>query len=143
MPVAIADDWGTLCSAIAYGVWEVNTLQEAFYLLIKRCTTYDYLVHVATKGFEHFLANHLAYLLRNNRHLEQQAHTVVLYLWEYLLADNLLDNQRNSNHDSWTNLGQGLCNDSWRRNTIKIVNMATMQELENEFERHTIHMGHR
>ena len=143
MPVAIADDWGTLCGTITYSVWEVNTLQETFYLLIKCSTTYDYLVHIATKGFEHFLAYHLAYLLWDDRHLEQEAHTVVLYLWEYLFADNLLDNQRNGNHDSWTYIGQSLSNDSWRRNTIQIIHMATMQELEDEFERHTIHVGHR
>ena len=60
MPVAIADDRCTFGSAITYGVGEVDTLQESFYLLVQGSTTNDYLVHVATKGLQHFLTDHLA-----------------------------------------------------------------------------------
>jgi len=47
----------------------------------------------------YFLANHLSHLLRDDGHLQQEAHAVVLYLGEHLLTDNLLDDQWHGDDD--------------------------------------------
>ena len=94
VPVLIANNRRTLRGTITDGIGEVDFLEEVFYLLIEGCTTDDNLVHVAAKGLQHFLTDHLANLLRDDRHLQKQTHAVVLDLREDFLADNLLNDQR-------------------------------------------------
>ena len=143
MPVAITDDGGTFRCAITYRIGEFDAFEESLHLLIEGSASDNHLIHLASEGFQHFLADHLTHLLRDNGHLQQQAHAVVLNLREYLLADDLLNDEGHGNHDDRLDLGQCLCDNGGRRHTIEIVDMTTMQELEDELERHTVHMSHR
>ena len=132
LPVAIANDWGTLCCSITYGVWEFDSLEECLYFLIESSTSNNYLIEFAAKSIDNLLTYLLAYLFRYNGHREQEAHTVVLYLGEYFLADNLLDNQRHGNDNLRLDVGESLGNDSGRRNAVEVIDMTTMQEFKDE-----------
>ena len=140
--VLVADDRCALGSAVAHGIGEVDALEELLNLLVQGCTANDDLVKLSAEGLEHFLADHLAYLLRDDGHLQQQAHAVVLDLREYLLTDDFLDDQRYGDNDDGLDLGQRLSDDSWRGHTIEIIDMTTVEELEDELEGHAVHVGH-
>ena len=142
VPVAIADDGCALSSTVAHSIGEFDALEELFHLLIECCASDDDLVHASSEGLEHLLANHLAYLLGDDRHLEQQSHTVVLYLWEYLLADNLFDNEGHGNHNDGLDFCQCLCNDGRRGDTVQVVHVTPMEELKDKFECHAVHVSH-
>ncbi len=118
-------------------------MEEVFYFLVEGCTTDNHLIEVATEGIAYLVADLLLYLLADDRHVEEHAHAVVLYLWEYLLADNLLDNQWHCNDDGWLDASECLSDDGWARDAGEIEDVATLDELEDEFECHAIHVGHR
>ena len=84
----------------------------------------------------------LAHLLGDDGHGEQQAHAVVLYLGEYLLADNLLDNQGHGDDDLRLDVGKGLGDDGRRGDAVQVVHVTAVQELEDELEGHAVHVGH-
>ena len=74
--------------------------------------------------------------------MEKHTHTVVLYLREYLLANNLFDNQRYCDNDSRFDATESLCDDSWAWDASKVEDVATCDKLKQELKRHTIHVGH-
>ena len=142
-PVAIANDRRTLRSTIAHRIGELDALEELLHLLIEGSTTNDHLIELATKGFEYLLTNLHANFLGDHRHGQQETHTVVLYLGEYLLADNLFDDKRYGNDDDGFDISESLSDNRWTRNTVQVVHMTAMQEFEDELESHTVHMSHR
>ena len=142
VPVAVADDGSTLRSSVAHGVWEVDAFEERLHLLIEGGTTDNNLVHIATESLEHLLTNHFTHFLRNDRHLQQQSHTIVLNLGEHLLAHYFLNDQRHGDDHAGFHLGQGLGDDGGRRRARQVVHMAAVEELENKLEGHAIHVGH-
>ena len=117
-------------------------MEEGLHLLVEGSTANDDLIEIATESVGYLLANLLAYLLADNRHVEQQAHAIVLYLWEHLLTDDLLDDKRHGNDDGRLNLRERLGYDCRTGHACEIKDMAAMQELEEELERHAIHVGH-
>ena len=141
--VGIADDRSTLSSAVAYGVGESDALEELLYLLIEGCTAYNDFVEVATECLDNLLLYLLVHLLAHDRHVQQDAHAVVLYLGEYLLADNLLDNERHSDDDSRLHLGKCGCDDGWRRYACEVEHVASEEEFEHKLKRHAVHVSHR
>ena len=143
LPVTVADDRGTFRSTVADRIGEVDALQELLHLLVQGSTADDDLVHAATESVQHFLTDHLAHLLRDHGHLQQQTHAVVLDLGEDLFADDLLDDQRHGNHDDRPYLLQGSSDDGRRGDAVQIVDVTAVQELEEELEGHTVHVGHR
>ena len=64
LPVAIANDWCTLCRSITYGVGEFYSLEECLYFLIESSTSNNYLIEFAAKGIDNLLTYLLAYLFR-------------------------------------------------------------------------------
>ena len=75
--------------------------------------------------------------------MEQHTHAVVLDLREYLLADDLLDNQRYSYDDGWLDASECLGDDGWTRDAGEIEDVAALDEFEDKFKRHAVHVGHR
>ena len=118
-------------------------MEETFHFLVKGCTTDNHLVEVATEGIGYLVAYLLLHLLADYRHVEQHTHAVVLDLREYLLADNLLDNQRYSYDDSWLDAAECLGDDGWARDAGEIEDVAALDEFEDKFKRHAVHVGHR
>ena len=142
VPVAIADDWCTLGGSVAYRIGELYLFQECLHFLVECSTSDDDFVELATEGFDNLLTNLLADLLGNDGHGEQEAHAVVLNLGEHLLADYLLDDQRYGDDDLGLDIGKGLCDDGRRGDAVEVIDMAAMQELEDELEGHAVHVGH-
>ena len=70
MPILVADNWSALGGTVADGVGEFYTLEEMLYLLIESCSADDDLIELSAEGLEYLLADHLAYLLRDDRHLQ-------------------------------------------------------------------------
>ena len=143
MIVSVADNRCTLRGSVSYGVWEADAFEELLHFLIEGCTSDDNLIEVATERFNHLVANLLVYLLVYNRHVEEKAHTIVLNLWEYLLADDLLDNQRYGYDDGWLDLCEGCCDDGRTWHTCEIEDVATEDKLKHKLERHAVHVCHR
>ena len=143
LPVAVADNRRTLCGTIAYRVGELYLFQECLHLLVECSTSDDDLVELTAKGLDHLLAYLLTHFLGDDRHGEQQAHAVVLYLGEYLLADNFLDDQRYGDDNLRLHVGKGLRDDGRRRYTVEVIDVTAVKELEDEFEGHTVHVCHR
>ena len=111
VPVAVADDGGALCGSVANGIGEVDLFEELLYLLVEGGTADDDFVELASEGIDHLLADFLVYLEVDDGHLHKQAHTVVLYLGEYLFADNFLDDQRHGNNNDGLDVGECLGDD--------------------------------
>ena len=61
--------WTTLCCSVHTCYGEINTYQEVFNLLIKRCSTCNYLIRISSKGLHNNRAYSFLHLLTNNRHL--------------------------------------------------------------------------
>ena len=141
--ILVADDRGTFCCAISHGIFETYAMEETFHFLVKGCTTDNHLVEVATEGIGYLVAYLLLHLLADHRHVEQHTHAVVLDLREYLLADNLLDNQRYRYDDGWLDAAECLGNDGWTRDAGEIEDVAALDEFEDKFKRHAVHVGHR
>ena len=59
------------------------------------------------------------------------------------MTDDLLDDERHGNDDDGLDLRQGLCDDGWRGHTAQVIHVTAVQELEDELERHAVHVGHR
>ena len=57
----------------------------------RRSTAHDDLVELTTEGLVDLAADAVLDFLADHWHGQQQAHAVVLYLGEYLFADDLLD----------------------------------------------------
>ena len=123
--VAIRDKRCTLRSAIAHREGEVDALEELFYLLVQRCATDDDFVGPSAKGVVDLLTDTCLDLLGNDRHLQHNLDGVALYLGEYALADNLLDDQRYGNDDVRLDFLVGLGNDGWRGQTCQEVQVVT------------------
>ena len=140
--VAERDERCTLGGTIAHSDGEVDGEQKLFHLFRQGGATYDNLVHLATKGVENLLTDTLLDLLAHDRHLQQQAHAVVLYLGEYFLANDLLDDQWNGDNHGWLYLSESLRDDGGTRQTGEEEQMTTIAEAEHEFYCHTIHVGH-
>ena len=140
--VGVADDGGAFCSTIAYGVGELDAVEERLYLLVECCAANDDLHEVATKRVDHLVTDGLAYLLVDDGHVEQQPHTVVLYLRKDLFLDDFLDDERHGNDDGGLHLGKCLGDDGGGGYTGEIEHMATLEELVDELKRHTVHMSH-
>ena len=118
-------------------------MEEGLHLLVEGSTANDDLIEIATESVGYLLANLLAYLLADNRHVEQQAHAIVLYLREHLFANDLLDNERHGYDDGRLDATKCLGDDGWARDASEIIDMATLDELEDELKCHTIHVSHR
>ena len=141
--IFVADDRRTFCSTITHCISEAHAVEESFNFLVERSAADNHLIEVATEGIAYLVADLLLHLLADDRHVEEHAHTVVLNLREYLLADNLLDNQRHSDDNCWLDASECLGDDGWARDAGEIVNMATLDELEDKLECHAIHVCHR
>ena len=141
--ILVADDRRTLCGTITHCISETYAMQETFHFLVKGCTTDNHLVEVATEGIGYLVAYLLLHLLADYRHVEQHTHAVVLDLREYLLADNLLDNQRNCNDNGWLDASECLGDDGWARDAGEIEDVAALDEFEDKLKRHAVHVGHR
>ena len=141
-PVLIADDGRTLGGAVAHGVGEAYLLQERLHLLIEGGTADDDFEELSAEGLLHLLADALAHLLRNDGHLQQQAHAWCLNLGEHLFAYDFLDDQRHGNDDAGLDVGEGLRNDGGRGHAVEIVDMASLDELIAELEGHAVHVCH-
>ena len=141
--VGVADDRGTLSSAVAYGVGESDALEELLHFLIEGGTANNDFVEVSTESLHNLLLYLLVHLLAHDRHVQQDAHAVVLYLGEYLLADDLLDNERHSDDYGWLDLGECCSDDGWRWYAGEVEHMATKQEFEHKLECHAVHVSHR
>ena len=96
-------------------------------------------VELGTEGIGYLVAYLLLHLLADYRHVEQHTHAVVLNLREYLLADNLLDNQRNCNDNGWLDASECLSDDGWARDAGEIEEMAALDEFEDKLKRHAVH----
>ena len=118
-------------------------MEETFYFLVEGSTADNHLVEVATEGIGYLVAYLLLHLLADYRHVEQHTHAVVLNLWEYLLADDLLDNQRHSNDDCWLDASECFSDDGWTRDAGEIEDVAALDEFEDKLKCHAVHVGHR
>ena len=143
MMVAVGDKWGTLSSAVADSDGEVDGEKEFLHLLREGCATDDDLIELAAEGVVHLVADALLHLLVHHGHRQQQTYTVVLYLGEYFLTDDLLDNQRHGDDERWLHVGERLCDDGRTRQTGQEEQMTAVAETEQEFYCHTVHVGHR
>ena len=130
LPVAVADDRCTFSGSVSYGVWEFYFAEERFDFAVKRSTSDDYFIEFTSKSLHHFLTDHLFHLFGDDRHCHEETHAVVLYFGEYLLSDNLFDDQRNSDDDSWFDVGKCLCNDGRRWYAVKIIDVASVEKFK-------------
>ncbi len=140
--VLVADDGGALRGTIAHGVSEPHVVQEGLHLLVEGCATNDDLVEIAAEGIGDLLADHLAYLLADDRHMEEHTHTVVLNFGEHLLADDFLNDQGNGDDHRWFDTSESLGDDGGTRDAGEVEHMTAPDELEDELERHAIHVSH-
>ena len=141
--IFVADDRRTFCSTITHCISEAHAVEESFNFLVERSAADNHLIEVATEGIAYLVADLLLHLLADDRHVEEHAHAVVLDLREYLLADNLLDNQRYSYDDGWLDASECLGDDGWARDAGEIEDVAALDEFEDKFKRHAVHVGHR
>ena len=100
----------TLCSSIHTCYREINTYQEVFNLLIKRCSTCNYLIRISSKGLHHNRTDSFLHLLTNNRHLQQHSRCRTLHLWKDILTDNLFYYHRHSHNNGRMNVSTSLGN---------------------------------
>ena len=141
--VAVGDQRCALRRAVAHGDGESDGEEELLDLLREGSTTHDDLIEVTTEGIVYLLADALLHLLAYDGHRQQQAHAVVLYLGEYFLADNLLDDQRYGDDDGGLHGGKGLGDDGGRRKTCEKEKVTAITESEEELDSHSVHVGHR
>ncbi len=118
-------------------------MHELFHLLIECRAANDDFVEVAAKSCNHLVTNFLVDFLVDDRHSEQQAHTIVLNLRENFLPNDFLNHERYGNDDCRAHFGKRLCDDGWRGDTVEIEHMASVQEFEDKLERHSVHVCHR
>lgn len=111
MVVAERDERGTFRRSVAHGDGEINAFEERLHLLVERCSADNNFVGTTTEGGIYLLADTLFHLLRDYRHLQQDFEYVALYLGEYALAYDFLDNQRDGYYDVRTDLLESLRND--------------------------------
>ena len=102
----------------------------------------NHLVGTSTKSSINLLTNALFYFLLHDGHLQQQLHGIALYLGEHALADNFLNNQWHGHHYIRTDIFKGLRNDGRRGETCQEMQMIARTEWEQEFNSHSIHVGH-
>ena len=142
VPVAVADDGGTLCCSVSDGVGEVDFLEELFHFLVEGCASDDDFVELSAEGIDHLFADFLVYLEVDDGHLHEQSHDVGLYLGEDFLAYDFLDDQRHGNDDDGLDAGECLGNDGRRWYSAEVIDVASVEELEDEFESHAVHVSH-
>ena len=141
--VGVADDRSTFGSSVAHGVGESDALEELLHFLIEGGTANNDFVEVATEILHNLLLYLLVHLLAHDRHVQQDAHTVVLYLGEYLLAYDLFDNEWYGDDDGWLDLSECSSDDGWRWYAGEVEHMATEEEFEHKLKRHAVHVSHR
>ena len=141
--VTIADERSTLGSSIANSNGEADIDQELFYLTTQGCTADDDLVGTSAKGLIDLLAYLLLNLLRDNRHLQQQSHTVVLNLRKHPFAYNLLNHQWHGDDDGRLDGSEGLGNNGGRWQTGEKEEVTAAAETVEELYAHAIHVRHR
>ena len=110
--------------------------------MVEGCASGHHLIGIASEGLHHHLTDALLHLLVDYGHIPQQSHLVVLYLREYHLANNLLDDKRYGDDNLRAHVGECLCDDGRRGYAGEIIDMATIEELEDKLECHTVHVGH-
>ena len=142
-PVGIGNNGGTLCSTITYGITEANVVEQLLNFLVECSTAYNYRIEVVAKDLCHFVANTLADTIAKNRDVQHESYFGILYSGQNSLANNLLNNERNSNNYNRFDVGQRLHQNSWRSNLCQEIHMNTMHEFEDKLKRHAIHVCHR
>ena len=142
LPVSVRDDGRTLCSTVTYGDGETYLLKELLYFTVEGSTTHDYFVDISAKGI-HELLTHLAQnLILHNGECKQKFHAGCRKFWQHILLDNLFNNQGHGYYDARFDFAKRLKDNLGRGNACEEEDVATVDELEEEFKRHTIHMRH-
>ena len=140
--VGEGDERGCLGGAVAYGDGHSHVVEEFFDALIERCSTYDYFVCVASESLHYAVADVLLYLLIDNRHVQEQLHAVGLHLCQHLATDNLLNHKRHSHDESGLHLGKSFGYKRRRRHSVEEVQVASVDESEEEFDCQSVHVSH-
>ena len=117
-------------------------MYEAFNLLVEGCTTNNDLIEFTTEGIGHLFAYLLTHFLGHYWHMKKHAHAVVLYFREHFLADNLLDDQWHTDDNLGLYFTESLGDNGRTWHSGEVEDMTTFDELEDEFKRHAIHVGH-
>ena len=141
-PVVICDDWCAFCRTIADGYWETNICEECLNFLVQRSATNNHLVHPSTECLVYLLAYLGFKLCAYNRCLHKSFDRCWGNLRQYLLLYDFLYNKRYGDDDAWTNIGECLCHNGWRRYSGKIIDMASCHKFVDELKGHAIHMCH-
>ena len=76
-------------------------MQETLHFLIESGSTYNHFIEFTSKSFGHLITDLLIDALVDTRHLHQEAKFRILNLGEYLLLNDLLNDQRNGDDDLW------------------------------------------
>ena len=67
----------------------------------------------------------------------------VCNLGENRFLDDLLNDERNGNHDNWLDIGKGHEDNLWRWHSREVIDMASVHEFKEKFKGHAIHVGQR
>ena len=110
MEIAVGNKWRTFSSTIAYGDREVDVNEEFLYFLVKWSTSYNDFIGSASKSLTYLFTDMLFDFLRNHGHLPKQFDSVVLYLGEYSLAYDFLDDEWHRHYQVWSYFLKSLCN---------------------------------
>ena len=140
--VGKGDERSCLGGAVADGDGHSHAVEEFLDALIKRCSTYDYLECVASECLHYTVAYVLLYLLVDDGHVQEQLHAVGLHLSQHLTAYYLLNNERYSHDESGLHLSKRLGDERRRRHTVEEVQVASVDESEEEFDCQSVHVSH-
>ena len=81
-------------------------------------------------------------LIAENRNAQHELHRVSGQLGHHVLLDDLLDDERNTNHHGGFHFAEGLNDDFRAGEASEVVHVNTMNELKEELESHAIHVCH-
>ena len=142
VPVLVGDDGGAFGGTVAHGEGEADALQEVLHFAVEGCAADDDFVEAAAEGLYQALADFVEDAVADERELQQDLHARRLEFGEHVLLDDLFNDERNGDDDGRLDVGKGLHHDFRRGDAGEVIDVAPVEELEDEFEGHAVHVGH-
>ncbi len=141
-PVFVADDGAALGHAVADGVGELDEVQEVFHFFVEGGASDDALVEVASEGIVQLVADGVVDGLPEQGDGGEEADVGLVKDGENFVSDYLLQDEGHDDDDDGLDVLECLDDDLRRGCLGEEMHVASDEELEQEVEGESVHVGH-